>query len=332
MRKKLVILTTHFGTNFSGGSTATCEIFSRIEDQFEEVIVIGTVLGDHTFKTLSFIKYENWFQAILILKKLSKKEHIFYGDFYNSLLFLLANVNFFFTYHDNWPELGKTSWSNFLKSIFYVPVYRAVFKRSEHVFVVSQKKLNYVQRIKKNVSLVRNGFNKSNIENQAILDKTNVLMVGNIDKRKYIKALSLFKELSKVKTKFTIDIYGQVNDHELCGLLEENPFVSIKGFNQEVPYGSYSFLLHTSTMENMPIVFCEALHGGIPILTFDVGGSSEIINDSNGILIPCYSIDMMTNAFYELLDNRDKYNLNNAVPPEYSWDVASTKYLNKIAS
>ncbi|MEM1137563.1 MAG: hypothetical protein AAGI07_17110, partial [Bacteroidota bacterium] len=76
-RKRLVILTTHFGTNFSGGSTATCEIFSRIEDEFKEIIVVGTQLGAHPFTSLKFFKYKSWLQALLILKKLKAKDAIF---------------------------------------------------------------------------------------------------------------------------------------------------------------------------------------------------------------------------------------------------------------
>ena len=76
--KRLVILTTHFGTNFSGGSTATCEIFSRLEDEFSEVIVVGTELGEHPFRQLQFLPYQNWIEAILILWKLAKDPHILF--------------------------------------------------------------------------------------------------------------------------------------------------------------------------------------------------------------------------------------------------------------
>lgn len=329
MKKKVVILTTHFGTNFSGGSTATCEIISRLEGQFESVTVVGTDLGKHPFKKINFIKYRNWLHAIKLLKRLNNESTLFYGDFYNSVLFVLAGVKFYFTYHDNWPELGKTSNVNFLRSLFYTSIYHKIFEKAAHVFVVSNHKLKYVRVYNQYVTLVRNGFDIGSSEGRRM--EGHVLMVGNIDKRKYEKALMLFEELKGDFPDFKIDIYGKINDDKLSLSLKKHPFVSIKGFYDQVPYGQYSLLLHTSIMENLPIVFCEALHHKTPILAFDVGGSNEIVNTSNGVLIPCYNIDLMKEALCEVLNNEKPFRLDGSLPNEYSWNVASKVYSNKLA-
>ncbi|MEM9328298.1 MAG: hypothetical protein AAGA85_21705, partial [Bacteroidota bacterium] len=104
MKRKLVILTTHFGLNFSGGSKATCEVFGLLQSDFDEICVVGTQLGDHPFKSLDFREYRNWLHAVQIIRSLKSPEVLFYGDFFNSFLFILAGVPFHFTYHDNWPE------------------------------------------------------------------------------------------------------------------------------------------------------------------------------------------------------------------------------------
>lgn len=323
MKKQLVIVTTHFGTNFSGGSTATCRIFSEIENSFSGITVVGTQLGKHDFQNLTFIPYKNWMNAWLILKKFDKKNTIFYGDFYNSFLLCLAKTPFYFTYHDNWPELGKIGLSNRLMSLFYTNVYKKIFKSAIHCFAVSKQKMNYIKSFTPNVSLVRNGFDIHNTSRCSPNEKKGILMVGNIDERKYKMALFLFEELTD--TNISIDIYGKINDSKIHRQLSKFPFVSIKGFQKNIPYHQYKLMLHTSLMENLPIVFCEAIDSGTPILAFDVGGSREIVIQGNGFLVPPYSIKTMKDKLFNML-NSFPSQLNTEILADYSWSLAAKKY------
>ena len=195
MKKELVILTTHFGTNFSGGSTATCEIFKPMEMEFDKIHVVGNQLGDHLFNDLNFIEYKNWFHLRSILKKFSDDSTIFYGDFYNSLIFTTLNKPFFFTYHDNWPELGRFGIKNKFLSILYTSAYIFIFKKAAKVFTVSNFKLNFVKKYTSNFSLIRNGFRNHTQSNAKPVVSKKILMVGNIDSRKYKLAIPLLKKL-----------------------------------------------------------------------------------------------------------------------------------------
>ena len=49
---------------------------------------------------------------------------------------------------------------------------------------------------------------------------------------------------------------------------------------------SCDFLVLSSNYENMPVVILEALGCGLPVVSTRVGGIAEIINESNGILVP----------------------------------------------
>lgn len=328
----LVILTTHFGTNFSGGSTATCEIFSRIENEFSEIIVVGTQLGKHPFSSIQFLRYQNWLQALVILNRLKSKKAIFYGDFYNAFLFIVLNIPFFFTYHDNWPEQSKVSFKNKLLALFYVPVYISIFKKAKLVFTVSEFKYQYIRQFSRKVELVYNGFNhKRDPGGIEIVPKKSVLMVGNVDSRKYKLALELFQLLKEKKQEVTIDIYGNVNDDELAQKLQSFQFVELKGYHIEVPYQNYRLLLHTSIIENLPIVFCEAIYYKIPIIAFDVGGSNELIVDSvNGLLVKHYDIQKMAAALYKLLTGQIDIKIDKAVLKKRSWKYAAQKYSEHI--
>lgn len=330
MKKKLVILTTHFGTDFSGGSTATCEIFARIEENFKEVIVVGNELGQFPLNSVKYLNYKSWWHAAKIIKDMDVEDTIFYGDFYNTIIYVWLKIPFYFTYHDNWPELGATSVKNRFRSLFYTNIYKQIFKHAISVFTVSALKTLFVKKYNKQVHLVRNGFNRANGLSFST-ERKEILMVGNIDDRKYKLALPLFHLLEKEKAHdISIHIYGNIIDNRLAEKLDAFSFVKLKGFIKLVPYKRYKLLLHTSMMENMPIVFCESIYHRLPILGFDVGGAIEIVSFNLGVLIPPYQINTMKDELLKMLTNPSKPEWDIAILDEYSWDRASEKYLKQI--
>lgn len=329
-KRKLIILTTHFGTNFSGGSTATCEIFSRIEGNFEEIIAIGNELGNHPFKNLTFKKYSTWIQALRIVRSFKDENTVFYGDFYNSFIFALLKIDFYFTYHDNWPELRKTSFRNKLLSHFYTTIYTYIFRKARSIFAVSRHKINYLTQYNKNVHLVRNGFNQFTSENPTN-DRKDVLMVGNIDDRKYRLALMLFRILNP-DLDVNIDIYGNVKNINIAEKLSRFPFVRIMGYSEVVPYSSYKVLIHTSLMENLSIVLCEAVYNELPVIAFNVGGAEDIINSDNGRLIPPYDIKCMKDTLEKIISGEIFFSPDKKVVDEYSWELASKNYLELMTA
>ncbi len=67
-------------------------------------------------------------------------------------------------------------------------------------------------------------------------------------------------------------------------------------------------LVHFSNYENLPCVINEALCCGVPVISSDVGGISELINLSNGVLIAPGDIKALTNALDDFLQQKIKYN------------------------
>lgn len=332
MKQRLVILTTHFGNNFSGGSTATCEIFTKLEANFSEIVVIGTELGRHPLSNIKFKKYRNWFHVLKLLKQEKLIDTVFYGDFYNSFLLILARVKFHFTYHDNWPELGRFSFRDMILGWYYWFIYRCIFRAAESVVVVSEFKKSIVKGFNPNVHLIRNGIKSRVTDYAAPKGHRKFVMVGNIDSRKFKLAISLFQNLSHLCKDISIDIYGHIHNHRLANTLGSYDFIDIKGYSPEVPYQHYCCLIHTSAMENMSITWCEALAHGIPVITFDVGGAAELINTKNGVLIPPYDIEKMAEAIISISSSQKKFINTIQLPEEYSWEVASQQYLQLLSA
>lgn len=328
MKKQLVILTTHFGTNFSGGSLATCEIFARLEEEFSKIIVLGTKIGDHGFEHIEFVKYTSWLDAVRSLRKLRPSDTVFYGDFYNSFLFVLAGRQFFFTYHDNWPEASKISFKHYIEGLFYNLVYRLIFLKARMVFSVSEYKVAYIKKFTDRVSVVRNGFKRTsnNLQNQQL--RQDVLMVGSVDQRKYKLAVELFSQLED--DNINIHIYGNIIDPKIEYQLSQFKFVSYMGFHENIPYDNYKIFLHTSIIENLPIVFCEAIHHSVPVLAFKVGGSHEIVKPEDGELVPCYDISYMRARLLDLMSKPFSIKRENTNLALYDWTKASKRYLSYI--
>jgi glycosyltransferase involved in cell wall biosynthesis len=326
--RKLFILTTHFGINFSGGSTATHEIFVNMQDRFDEITILCTAIGDHSFSNVNFIIYKHVLEAFRILKSIPVRNTTFYGDFYNSILYVWSGKPFYFTYHDNWPEMSRASFQDFLRSMFYRPVYHSIFRHSKSVIVVSEYKKKYVSSFTKDLQLIRNGFNKKFTKGNNYPDPVHrILMVGNIDRRKYKMALRLFRNL-KFDFPAEIHIYGNTLDKDLTRKLNSFDFVKIMGFRKVIAYQDYQCMLHTALIENLPIAICESLYFEIPVIAFDVGGIHEIVNETNGLLIPPFDINKMSEYLLKVLNHEIDFSFEDNVLTEFDWETASNKYLN----
>jgi len=66
-------------------------------------------------------------------------------------------------------------------------------------------------------------------------------------------------------------------------------------------------LVMFSRYENLPCVILEALCSGLPVISTDVGGIREVINQENGILIRSEMEDELLEKMNYMLDNLDKY-------------------------
>ena len=331
MKPKLVILSTNFGKNFSGGCLATHEIFKNIQGNFSEVVFLGQQVGKHDFSNLVFRSYKSRRRGLKILRELKREHCIFYGDFYMTYLFILAKVDFYFTYHDNWPELGKQSFGYWLQSLWMVPLYQWIITRSKWTFTVSDFKMRFVEKQTKNCSVVRNGVSlqSSNLsKNEGSAGTKKVLMIGNVDARKYREALRLFQLLTtEISSGFQIDVYGHQVDRAIAQKMERYPFVRLKGFSDQIDFTQYQLLLSTSVMENLAISVVEALSHRVPVLAYDVGGLSEVVKSGvNGFLVPSGQWRAMGNRLLEMLESRFDFSFKANDLESYNWELASAEY------
>lgn len=329
----LVILTDHFGVNYSGGAIATARIFACLQDEFEHIFVIGKQVGVHDFRNLTFLPYTHALSAIRHIHSFDIKNTVFYGDFYMSYYFILAKVPFYFTYHDNWPEQKAFGWRNYLRSFFYIPVYHWILKRAQWVITVSDYKYQFTSSLTSKTCVIRNGMNCT-IHKQKILplsdgQPVSIIMLGNIDDRKYGWALELFKliEQDDLSNHISIHIFGRILDHRLAAQLSAFSFVALKDFTTQVDFRPYHFFLNTSKIENLSISVCEALANFTPAFCFDVGGLGEVVRHrQNGMLAKPGNIEAFLTHLQAACSGNVQFDFSTQNLAEYDWHRAAQQY------
>ena len=171
--------------------------------------------------------------------------------------------------------------------------------------------------------------------------------------RKRIIHISCFMEEHKnVKgiLRATKAISLQRNDFELILIGTGVDFELIKKYAQELdfPQGmliftgeqnphdvhlwlqNCDFLLMFSNYENAPVVISEALATGIPVLSSNVGGISDMVPDNCGILVPARDEQQMKEKIIWMLDHYQEYD-NNTIRQQglqYSYDAVGKELID----
>lgn len=178
----------------------------------------------------------------------------------------------------------------------YMPFRYYNFKNAKKIFIVSKAGKNYL--LKKNIfpdkievnysGVFDNGNNPLDAQSFTIVSVSNLYKLKRIDK--IIEVLhhikfpinwihigdgrereSLVNLASKLPDNVKWKFMGEINQQELINFFNTN---------------SVNLFLHLSKSEGLPLAIVEANSFGIPAMACNVGGVSEIINQSNGILIP----------------------------------------------
>lgn len=93
---------------------------------------------------------------------------------------------------------------------------------------------------------------------------------------------------------------------DLAARLRINDLTVFLGFRRDVPLflSGCDVFLHTPVWDPNPRVVLEAMGAGLPVVSFDVNGVSDMISDGKtGYLIPFGDVGAGSEALTELLDN-----------------------------
>jgi len=137
------------------------------------------------------------------------------------------------------------------------------------------------------------------------------------DKQKNISGiLRVLKRLSEQRTDWVCHMVGEgIHLNDLVNFAKvlsiEGKFVIFHGLkeNEELAklMAEADFQVMFSRFENLPVVILESFACGVPVLSTDVGGISEHINNELGLLIFSEDEDKLLEKISLMLDNHEKY-------------------------
>lgn len=127
--------------------------------------------------------------------------------------------------------------------------------------------------------------------------------------------LHTVKLLSEERTDFLVTMVGDGKDYskmiQLANELKLQDYVKFTGLQEgndlaNILRNSDALLLF-SNYENMPVVISEALCSGIPVLSSNVGGIREFVNETNGILVEPQNQQSLKSGMKKMIDNYTEY-------------------------
>lgn len=210
--------------------------------------------------------------------------------------------------HDNYFDRG----------LFYRYLTRKTFSKADSVISVSSCLMNIIDdlfRIKRKY-LIRNSVNTEmffpvNTNNlpQKFIHVSMMVPFKNVE-----GILEALAHLNKHTTNWQMIFVGPANPRQiaLAKELKVNEQIFWKGalsyseVAKEMQHADA--LIHFSNYENLPCVVSEALCCGIPVISSNVGGISELVTDKNGILVPPRNVEGLAAAMVEFLQQPERFN------------------------
>lgn len=255
------------------------------------------------------------------------------------------NIPVVWTFHDCWPFTGKCphfearvcyKWEkgcyncpqikNYPQSFFFDRSKylwnkkKELFTSIDNLTVVTPSMWlkNYVEKSffnKYRVDVINNGINldifkpiESDFRDKNNLNDKYIILGVGYNWTKY-KGLNTFIELSsRLSSKYQIVLVG-TND-EIDKLLPSNIISIHRTYNQEELaklYSTADLFVNPTLVDNFPTVNIEALACGTPVLTYNTGGSPEIIDETCGDVVEKSDIDALLKQIENICENH-KYN------------------------
>ncbi len=141
------------------------------------------------------------------------------------------------------------------------------------------------------------------------------LHVSSLFKLKNVEGIiKAFKLLNQVRQDWELVIVGNSSQALADQVYENGLSNKIKIFGElehkdvAIQMQASSALVLFSRHENFPCVIIEALCCGLPVVSSNVGGVTEAVNESNGLLVESENIEALKNAFIKMMDHYHQYN------------------------
>jgi glycosyltransferase involved in cell wall biosynthesis len=191
-----------------------------------------------------------------------------------------------------------------------------------------------------NYSIIENAVNTSlffpvvtNNEKIKIIHVSSMHLQKNLD-----GMLDVFEKIFSKNNNIELLLVGPINEKIHQKVTSNNVLVANITFSGNLMYEEVAIVLQKSDLlilfskyENLPCVILESLCCGVPVISSNVGGINEVINNENGILVESENEIDLENGIYKMINNLSYYNKTNIAKDamgKYSYDAIGSKFAN----
>jgi glycosyltransferase involved in cell wall biosynthesis len=229
---------------------------------------------------------------------------------------------------------------------------KMINKYSNRIIAVSNSVKNqWVKYVNvEKITRIYNGIKIKMLKEKKIRKKSTFSSIGRIYPLKGHKyLLQIIQQLIKLDPTLNFNIYGDPLKegkkyfNSLLKIIDKNNLlehVKLKGFtnNNLLMYENTDFLIHTSIYpDSLPTVILESFTHSIPVISTNVTGSQEILDNGKlGLLIPLNKPIMSARLIYEYINDLELQNThikNSKLSLESKFNLKSfeTKILKEIS-
>lgn len=211
--------------------------------------------------------------------------------------------------------LSKSNMTIICPSKWMAEVTKSSFLGKKEILVVNNgidlEKFNYIENAK--------------IDNELLKGKRIILGVAyKFDKR---KGIDYFIEISKrIPKDFVIVLVGKLEK----GTKLPDSIVHIEKTDSQEKlaelYSSAAVFVNPTREDNFPTTHIESLACGTPVVTFDVGGSKEVIEEGVGAFVAPGDIEAMTTKIIQIASAEKDVKKCREVALHYNYQSMSEKY------
>jgi L-malate glycosyltransferase len=224
--------------------------------------------------------------------------------------------------------------SYYIKSFFSKILNTFLLKHVDHIISVSAASRSDLNTLfpftKNNTSVIPVGIETcKDIHCSLGINRYNIIHVGSFTHEKNHEGLLfIFQEVKKKINTSHLHLFGdgplrKKIEKEVVLLGLEKAVTFYDEVDNPLPYISNAdILVLPSLIEGLPAVILEAMSCKTPVIAFDVGGISEILNDQTGYLIPKGD----NNSFFRSI--LEVYSNNKNLKVETAYNLVTTNYLN----
>ena len=214
----------------------------------------------------------------------------------------------------------------FKQALLFLPVTRDLGERCKQLFGITQ------YEVVENAVDTRLFFCSSRKH-----DKKRLVHVSAMNYQKHTDGLiRAIDQLATQRSDFELILVGPFSE-EMKDCLADHPYAArVTKTTGNIPYDAVAGYMHNADLlvmfsryENLPCVILEALCCGVPVVTTDVGGIREVINDTNGKLVASGDTEALAEAVNHALNHLPAYPheaFSETAKAAYSYEAIGKKY------